>query len=55
MGTRTGANSDAYQGELEDVQLSNQLYTSSRRRSDAGDDGPVLMKSAKVDQVYQIP
>ena len=30
-------------------------YTSSRRRSDAGDDGPVLMKSAKVDQVYQIP
>jgi protein arginine N-methyltransferase 1 len=30
-------------------------YTSSRRRSDAGVDGPVLMKSAKVDQVYQIP
>jgi protein arginine N-methyltransferase 1 len=30
-------------------------YSSSRRRTDAGADGPVLMKSAKVDQVYQIP
>jgi protein arginine N-methyltransferase 1 len=30
-------------------------YQSSRRRSDAGVDGPVLMKSTKIDQVYQIP
>jgi protein arginine N-methyltransferase 1 len=30
-------------------------YSSSRRRTDAGADGPILMKSAKVDQVYQIP
>jgi hypothetical protein len=37
-------------GGLEDVQLS-----SSRRRTDTGADGPILMKGAKVDQVYQIP
>jgi protein arginine N-methyltransferase 1 len=30
-------------------------YNSSRRRSEDDKDGPVLMKSAKIEQVYQIP
>lgn len=30
-------------------------YTSSRRRSDEGKEGAVLMKSSKIVQVYQIP
>jgi type I protein arginine methyltransferase len=30
-------------------------YTSSRRRSDENKDGPLLMKSAVIEQVYQIP
>jgi protein arginine N-methyltransferase 1 len=30
-------------------------YSTSRRRNDDDKDGPVLMKSARVEQVYQIP
>lgn len=30
-------------------------YSTSRRRTEDDKDGPVLMKSAKIDQVYQIP
>jgi hypothetical protein len=40
--------------EFEDVQLSYQLLELAQK-NDVGTDGPVLMKSAKVDQVYQIP
>lgn len=44
---RTKANSRLYNCRIR--------YTSSRRRIADGDDGPVLMKSAPIEQVYQIP
>lgn len=44
--TRTKENSRLYNCRL--------IYTSSRRRSDEDKDGDVLMKSGKIEQVYQI-